>query len=199
MLIGEALSVTSGSGCNGLTIQYNGSGTAVLHDLALDGTGSYAPATSGTLNAEKSFISSGSFTQSGTPEGNIEWKTEGFTKTADNLAGSGTFNARAQADSSAGGTGNSVNVSITSGNATHIYANSGNYTGDVWLTISKEGQASAWYGAHGASGTLNGNVFLRFTDAATGGLRCRERRRRHRKRLSGILCGKRLLRHLHQQ
>ena len=47
MLIGEALSVTSGSGCNGLTIQYNGSGTAVLHDLALDGTGSYAPATSG--------------------------------------------------------------------------------------------------------------------------------------------------------
>lgn len=169
MLIGEALSVTSGSGCNGLTIQYNGSGTAVLHDLALDGTGSYAPATSGTLNAEKSFISSGSFTQSGTPEGNIEWKTEGFTKTADNLAGSGTFNARAQADSSAGGTGNSVNVSITSGNATHIYANSGNYTGDVWLTISKEGQASAWYGAHGASGTLNGNVFLRFTDAATGG------------------------------
>lgn len=112
---------------------------------------------------------SGSFTQSGTPEGNIEWKTEGFTKTADNLAGSGTFNARAQADSSAGGTGNSVNVSITSGNATHIYANSGNYTGDVWLTISKEGQASAWYGAHGASGTLNGNVFLRFTDAATGG------------------------------
>ena len=121
------------------------------------------------LNAEKSFISSGSFTQGGTPEGNIEWKTEGFTKTADNLAGSGTFNARAQADSSAGGTGNSVNVSITSGNATHIYANSGNYTGDVWLTISKEGQASAWYGAHGASGTLNGNAFLRFTDAATGG------------------------------
>lgn len=169
MLIGEALSVTSGSGCNGLTIQYNGSGTAVLHDLALDGTGSYAPATSGMLNAEKSFISSGSFTQGGTPEGNIEWKTEGFTKTADNLAGSGTFNARSQADSSAGGTGNSVNVSITSGNATHIYANSGNYTGDVWLTISKEGQASAWYGAHGASGTLNGNTFLRFTDAATGG------------------------------
>lgn len=151
------------------TLSNLSSGAAVLHDLALDGTGSYAPATSGTLNAEKSFISSGSFTQSGTPEGNIEWKTEGFTKTADNLAGSGTFNARAQADSSAGGTGNSVNVSITSGNATHIYANSGNYTGDVWLTISKEGQASAWYGAHGASGTLNGNVFLRFTDAATGG------------------------------
>lgn len=162
-------SMFNNPGSDGLTIQYNGSGTAVLHDLALDGTGSYAPATSGTLNAEKSFISSGSFTQSGTPEGNIEWKTEGFTKTADNLAGSGTFNARAQADSSAGGTGNSVNVSITSGNATHIYANSGNYTGDVWLTISKEGQASAWYGAHGASGTLNGNVFLRFTDAATGG------------------------------
>lgn len=43
MLIGEALSVTSGSGCNGLTIQYNGSGTAVLHDLALDGHGFLCP------------------------------------------------------------------------------------------------------------------------------------------------------------
>ncbi len=98
--------------------------------------------------------------------------------------------------------GNSVNVSITSGNATHIYANSGNYTGDVWLTISKEGQASAWYGAHGASGTLNGNVFLRFTDAATGGstvFGAVNAAGVTGNVYLGILCGKRLLRHLHQQ
>ena len=62
-----------------------------------------------------------------------------------------------------------MNVTITSGNATHVYASTGNYTGDVWLTIAKEGQASARYGAHGNSGTLNGNAALRFTDAATGG------------------------------
>lgn len=43
MLIREALSVTSGSGCNGVIIQYDGSGNAILKDLALDGTDSYAP------------------------------------------------------------------------------------------------------------------------------------------------------------
>lgn len=78
------------------------------------------------------------------------------------------------ADSSTGKTGNSVSATITSGSATHIYGNSGNYTGDVWLTISKEGSASNWYGAHGAGayqngGTLDGSAYLRFTDSAEGG------------------------------
>lgn len=106
---------------------------------------------------------------SGTPEGNIAWPETGFTHYAANQNCSGVFDARAQADASSGRLGNSVNVTITSGNATHVYASTGNYTGDVWLTIAKEGQASAWYGAHGNSGTLNGNAALRFTDAATGG------------------------------
>lgn len=115
---------------------------------------------------------------SGTPEGNIAWPETGFTHSAANQNCSGVFDARAQADASSGRQGNSVNVTITSGNATHVYASTGNYTGDVWLTIAKEGQASAWYGAHGNSGTLNGNAALRFTDAATGGstvFGCRER------------------------
>lgn len=171
MLIGEALSVTSGSGCNGVIIQYDGSGNAILKDLSMDGTGSYAPPTSGLVNEGDSFISAGADSggSSGTPEGNIAWPETGFTHSAANQNCSGVFDARAQADASSGRLGNSVNVTITSGNATHVYASTGNYTGDVWLTIAKEGQASAWYGAHGNSGTLNGNAALRFTDAATGG------------------------------
>lgn len=171
MLIGEALSVTSSSGCNGVIIQYDGSGNAILKDLSMDGTGSYAPPTSGLVNEENAFISAGADSggSSGTPEGNIAWPETGFTHYAANQNCSGVFDARAQADASSGRLGNSVNVTITSGNATHVYASTGNYTGDVWLTIAKEGQASAWYGAHGNSGTLNGNAALRFTDAATGG------------------------------
>ena len=160
MLIGEALSVTSGSGSNGVIIQYDGSGNAILKDLSMDGTGSYAPPTSGLVNEENAFISAGADSggSSGTPEGNIAWPETGFTHSAANQNCSGVFDARAQADASSGRLGNSVNVTITSGNATHVYASTGNYTGDVWLTIAKEGQASAWYGAHGNSGTLNGNA-----------------------------------------
>lgn len=60
MLIGEALSVTSGSAINGVIIQYDGKGNAIIKDLALDGTGSYAPTTSGLVNKDNAFISSGS-------------------------------------------------------------------------------------------------------------------------------------------
>ena len=59
MLIGEALSVTSGSGSNGVIIQYDGNGNAILKDLSMDGTGSYAPPTSGLVNEENAFISAG--------------------------------------------------------------------------------------------------------------------------------------------
>lgn len=170
MLIGEALSVTSGSGCNGVLIQYDGSGNAILKDLSMDGTGSYAPTASGLVNEDNAFVSvSPDNNSGGTPEGNIAWPETGFTHTAGNQNCSGTFNARAAADSSGGLAGNSVGVTIASGNATYIYANSGNYTGDVWLTIADEGKASAWYAAHGASGMLDGNASLRFTDTAVGG------------------------------
>lgn len=171
MLIGEALSVTSGTGCNGVIIQYDGSGNAILKDMALDGTGSYAPSTSGLVNEENAFISAGAngSNPGGTPQGNITWKENGFTHSASGMAASGTFNARAQADATAGQAGNSVNLNIASGNAAYIYANSGDYTGDVWLTISGQGQATAWYAAQGGSGTLHGDAFLRFTDSAQGG------------------------------
>lgn len=171
MLIGEALSVTTGTGCNGVIIQYDGSGNAILKDLSMDGTGSYAPTTSGLVNEENAFVSAGTNTggSGSVPEGNITWPETGFTHTASGQNCSGTFNARSMADFSSGAAGNSAGVTVTSGTATHIYANSGNYTGDVWLTIANEGQASAWYGAHGSGGTLNGNASLRFTESAAGG------------------------------
>lgn len=170
MLIGEALSVTSGSGINGVIIQYDGKGNAIIKDLALDGTGSYAPTTSGLVNKDNAFISSGSGNAGGgAPQGNIVWPEKGFTHVRDGLACSGDFNARSMADSSTGKAGNSVSATITSGSATHIYGNSGNYTGDVWLTISGGGKASSWYGAHGNGGTLDGSAYLRFTDSAEGG------------------------------
>lgn len=172
MLIGEALSVTSGSGVNGVVIQYGGSGNALLKDLSLDGTGSYAPTTSGLANQENAFISSGGNNiTGGDPQGNITWPQTGFTHVKDGLSCSSAevFNARDMADSSAGKAGNSVSATIVSGSNSHIYANSGNYTGDVWLTISGEGNASSWYGAHGDAGTLDGNAYLRFTDSAVGG------------------------------
>lgn len=176
MLIGEALSVTSGSGVNGVVIQYGGSGNALLKDLSLDGTESYAPTTSGLANQENAFISSGQGTSGSgsTPEGNITWPQTGFTHVKDGLACSGVFNARDMADSSTGAAGNSVSATIVSGSADYIFANKGDYTGDVWLTISGEGNASSWYGAHGAeygqnAGTLDGSAYLRFTGSAVGG------------------------------
>ncbi len=169
MLIGEALGVTYGSGGDGLSISYSGSGVATLSGLAL-GTGSYAPTTTGLLNENNAFTSAGAILPAvkGEPQGNITWQ-EGGSHTADSLAATDTFNARAQVDSTTGASDNVVNTTITSGSASIIYGNSGNYEGDVWLTISNEGGASSWYGVHGGSGTLTGNASLRITGDAVGG------------------------------
>lgn len=172
MLIGEALSGVSGSGQSGLNITYGGSGNVSLSDLVLDGTHSYAPTTTGTFNGNEAFISSGGNAggDAGEPQGNIAWKQDGFTASASDLALSGnSFNARAAVDNGTGSTGNSINAVVTSGSTQQLYANCGDYTGDVWLTISHEGKASAWFAAQGLNGTLNGDAYVRFTDQATGG------------------------------
>lgn len=171
MLIGEALSATIGAGTNGVTIRYDGAGNAIISNLALDGSGAYAPTSTGISDPEKAFISAGSSNvPTSPPEGIIDWKDSGFTQVAPNLTASGTFNARTQVDSSAGATGNTIGATITSGTASYIYANLGDYKGDVWLTISG-GSSSSWSGGHGGisnAGTLTGNVNIRFTDAAAG-------------------------------
>ncbi len=170
MLIGESLGVTYETGKGGLSITYDGSGNAVIKDLAVDGTASYAPTTTGYVNEAGAYVSAGPDlpVQGGDPQGGIDWKTDGFTASQTDLAVSGTYNARSAVDSSTG-TGGAVSATITSGSTTLIYGNSGNYTGDVWVTIAKEGGASSWFGAHGAGGTLDGNAYLRLTDEAVGG------------------------------
>ncbi len=172
MLIGEALDVTYDTGSSGLTMTHTGSGNALVTSLALDGTAAWAPTTTGLANGEQAFIASGWDTppEAGTPQGGITWpESGGFTVEKSGLTVSGTFNARAQADSSTGQSGNSIHTTITAGSTTIIYGNSGNYTGDVWTTISKEGSASSWFAAHGGSGTLTGSAFLRITEDAVGG------------------------------
>ncbi len=171
MLIGEALDVTYESGKSGLTISYDGTGKAIIGDLALDGNNSYAPTTTGVVNKEGMYVSAGGDLPAvaGDPQGNITWKDSGFTAVGSSLTASGTYNARSAVDNTTGGADSAVSATITGGSASIIYANSGNYTGDVWLTIAKDGGASSWFAAHGGSGTLTGNAYLRFTDDAVGG------------------------------
>ena len=166
MLIGEGLSVTQGSGFNGLTIQYNGSGNASLNDIALNGSGSYAPTSNGMQNGDNSYIANPDNGNMGMQPGMVEWKTEGFTAESTNLIASGVFNIRENITGAVSGAGNIISGTVTSGSATYIYANYGNYTGDVWATISG-GSASAWIGAH-SNKTLTGDVYLRLTDNFTG-------------------------------
>ncbi len=166
-LIGEALAATYGSGMAGLNITHSGTGNAQLTALALDGSGAYAPTTTGAMNAQRAFLASGwdAPPAAGEPRGNIAWGEGGFTTERTGLTATGSFNARAQA----GAAGGSVHSVITGGSATHIYGNSGDYTGDVWTSISRAGSAAAWSAAHGGGGTLTGDARLRFTEGAEGG------------------------------
>jgi lysophospholipase L1-like esterase len=167
-LIGEALTATVGNTYNGLTISYSGTSTAVISNLSLDSTGAYAPTTTGYYNAADALRSSSTATD-GKGMGTIDWKDSGFTSTATDLTASGTYNARNAADTSSGASGNSVGVEVTSGSCTKLFANTGNYTGDVWLTVSNGGSTASWGGGTGESGALTGNAYVRYTDTAAGG------------------------------
>ncbi len=170
MLIGEALGVTEGSTYNGLTINYNGNGELTINDLALDSTHSYAPTTTNYVNEASAYFATNLVTEAATPQGNQIWmggQTATATKSGIALSGQEAINARAEATTT-GGNGVVVQTEITSGSAEKIYANTGNFTGDVGLTISAGGKANDWYGAH-SSGTHTGDASLRFTDNAVGG------------------------------
>lgn len=167
MLIGEALTATVGN-VSGVTFSYAGTGTLLLESFSMDGSGSYAPTTTLYTNAEAAYIASAAVVPTADPQGEITFPSSGeYTATASDLTASGTYNARAQADTT-GGENVVVGVTVTSGATTIIYANSGAYTGDVWATV-EGGSASSWYGAHGGSGDLNGDVGLRLTGDCTGG------------------------------
>lgn len=169
MLIGEALGASAGTENSGVKFSYAGSGTLLLDHFSMDGSGSYAPTTTGYVNADAAYIAKTIVVPKATPQGEITFpSTSEYTKTATGLAASGTYNARAAADTTSGSATSVVGVTISSGAAKIIYANSGNYTGDVYVTV-EGGSASAWFGAHGGSGNLNGNVGLRITGESSGG------------------------------
>lgn len=165
MLIGEALNGISAKDKSGVSFTYSGTGKVQLGSFSMDGTGSYAPTTTLFENASKAY--SASVPATVPAQGKISFATT-FTKSATALTATGEYSARGQADGSAGSENSVVGATVTSGAASHIYANTGAYTGDVWVTV-EGGSASSWYGAHGKSGDFNGDVGLRLSESCTGG------------------------------
>lgn len=172
MLIGEALTATEGSGHSGVSISCSSNLTATLGSFAMDGTGSYAPTTSGVSYADQGYhMTPTTFDTKAPSQGAITYP-ETYTSTVTNQTASGTFNARATSDATSGSDA-VISVTVTGGNAKYIFANNGDFEGDVYTTI-EGGGASDWSAAHGAgagenAGTLTGNAGLRFTQNATGG------------------------------
>lgn len=158
MMIGEALG-DIGADTTGLTIT-NGTGSSVtIGDLALDASGSWAPATEGFV--ENQLI----IPQAGSPHtpGTIAWKTSGFDTYQEDLAVSN--NVRSKVDSTAGSAGKVIGGTVSSGNAT-FYANSGNYTGDIWVTVTGSAKSNGGFNGGHTSGSLTGSLYLRLLDSA---------------------------------
>ncbi len=166
MLIGEGLSATESSGNSGVTFKYSGSGNVVLESLSLDATGAYAPETTGFTNAEDAYyMTDPNFIPKAAPQGQITFPAYStFAKSG--MTASGNYSARGSANF-AGGANTTSRLYVSGGNAAQLYANSGNYTGKLFVEVSG-GNASSWYGAH-TSGDFNGNVTLRLSGANSGG------------------------------
>ncbi len=169
MLIGEALQGTSGS-LEGVEFSFSGNSSSTLTDIAVDGTQSYAPSTDGLTNIDGAYkanpdaIPAGpSFGENGT----VLWKTEGFASIAAgvNVSTDGV-NLISLATPVAGAEGSAVSITVTETNFTSTYqrgyANIGNHTGDIWIDF-KAANAKSWWGGQGPTGTLSGDLFMRFS------------------------------------
>lgn len=92
VLIGEAQTAAGGSS-SGLTFSYSGTLDAILSNLALDGSLSYAPSTTGITGPESLYLANGASPSTLKP-GMIEW-TAGTAATAVATAGTNaTYNVR---------------------------------------------------------------------------------------------------------
>jgi lysophospholipase L1-like esterase len=180
-LIGEALSGVAGSNYNGVTFSYSGTNPFTVSNISLDNTGSYAPASSGSQDNSSVFRAVAQQSTKVAAEGIKEWisvsdearesvcindSCNASSVTDLDSNGRTTYNVREQAG--ADDTKSLCVATISEGAASYIFANSGDYTGDVWVTINNEGTASAWYACQ-STGTLTGDASIRFTEAATGG------------------------------
>lgn len=159
VLIGETQTAAGGSS-SGLTFSYSGTLDAILSNLALDGSLSYAPYTSGITGPEPLYLISG------LKPGMIEW-TSGTAATAVAPAGTeAAYNVRNATNS------NIANITGT-GSTKLIYANSGAYGSadnpqDLWVTLGAGiRSANGYIGGH-TSGNLYGNIHLCLAEGAIG-------------------------------
>lgn len=164
VLIGEAQTAAGGSS-SGLTFSYSGTLDAILSNLALDGSLSYAPSTTGITGPESLYLANGASPSTLKP-GMIEW-TAGTAATAVATAGTNaTYNVR--------NTTNSNIASITgTGSTKFIYANNGAYGSagnrqDLWVTLGAGTSSdNGWIGGH-TTGDLYGDIHLRLAEGAIG-------------------------------
>lgn len=163
VLIGEA-QTAAGANSSGLTFSYSGTLDAILSNLALDGTLSYAPSSSGITGPEAIYLAHGR--ASALKPGMIEWTTDtGATAVAP--AGSQQHVQCPQQHQLQHLQHN------RNGSTKLIHANSGAYgtaenRQDLWVTLG-EGVVSnnGWIGGH-TSGDLYGNINLRFAEGSIG-------------------------------
>lgn len=163
VLIGEA-QTAAGANSSGLTFSYSGTLDAILSNLALDGTLSYAPSSSGITGPEAIYLAHGR--ASALKPGMIEWTTDTGATAVAPAGANNTYNVRNSTNS------NISNITGT-GSTKLIHANSGAYgtaenRQDLWVTLG-EGVVSnnGWIGGH-TSGDLYGNINLRFAEGSIG-------------------------------
>ncbi|MBP3301829.1 MAG: hypothetical protein J6L64_01675 [Opitutales bacterium] len=167
MLIGQGLGATTGTNKSGVTFSYSGTGTVLLENFSMDGTGSYAPDTTRYTNTANAYYASDpSFVPSATPQGLIGGPSGWIAIEKNGLVASGQYSVQ-DASGFAGAEWSTALLRVSGGSATHIYANDGRYTGSLFVEI-QGGSASSWYGGHTGE-YLNGNITMRLTGTNTGG------------------------------
>lgn len=164
VLIGEA-QTAAGASSSGLTFSYSGTLDAILSNLALDGSLSYAPATAGITGPEALYLVNGGKPSLLKP-GMIEWTTDTAATAIATAGANATYNVR-------NGTSSNIAVITGTGSTKFIYANNGAYGSadsrqDLWVTLG-EGISSnnGWIGGH-TSGDLYGDIHLRLAEGAIG-------------------------------
>lgn len=164
VLIGEA-QTAAGASSSGLTFSYSGTLDAILSNLALDGSLSYAPATAGITGPEALYLVNGGKPSLLRP-GMIEWTTDAAATAIATAGANATYNVR-------NGTSSNIAVITGTGSTKFIYANNGAYGSadsrqDLWVTLG-EGISSnnGWIGGH-TSGDLYGDIHLRLAEGAIG-------------------------------
>lgn len=163
VLIGEA-QTAAGSNSSGLTFSYSGTLDTILSNLALDGSLSYAPTSTGVLGPETLYLVRPS--SSTTPQtGMIEWTTATAKSAVAPTGDSTTYNIRNTLNT------NIANVTGT-GDTKFIYANNGAYGSvnnrqDLWITLGEGVSFTGWLGGH-TSGDLYGDINMRLAEGVTG-------------------------------